>query len=533
MIIRIDEKQTKIIFEEISPNELHDIQYYFKRRIKNWKHDIRVKRKLWDGYISVLNKDGSLPIGLWNELIRACESLQHDVAISKNGSKLPINSKITIEDIENFCIEFFKDHKLPNGEEFYPFEFQIKAVYKILKYRFCTINVGTGGGKSLIASLLLFYIYKKYPGKKTLLIVPTTSLVKQFYDDIHNYNLGFNNENENPLELNVHEIMSASYKPRKCKKGIEPDIYISTRSSMANYDDEFLKQIDIVIVDEAHEAVEGTGKIVQKTFENAKIRYGMSGTLPDEKSLDWIRLQAFTGPKVLNVTSDELINIGRTAPAKINVMILNHNDTEMHYASVNLRNADMGKRAYDIEKKYLQSSNPRMNYMKHLISTFDKSCIVLFHNEEYGIRIYEELQKNFGEDKLVYFANGNTELVTLQERIEIQKEIDFKDDEVSVLVASFGILSTGVSINNVHHVIFADNFKSFSRIVQSIGRGVRLHHKKDKVHIWDLVDVFIDDYDLLKKNCNVFYSQMMARLKIYKKERRPYTIDNVDLSEFS
>ena len=107
----------------------------------------------------------------------------------------------------------------------------------------------------------------------------------------------------------------------------------------------------------------------------------------------------------------------------------------------------------------------------------------------------------------------------IDKRNEIREE-----DSTKVLVASFGTLSTGVSIKAIFNVIFTDSFKSEQIIIQSIGRSLRLHSEKEKATIFDLVDVF-DKSDF----GNIHYSHFKERMRFYDKRKYPYKIIKINL----
>jgi superfamily II DNA or RNA helicase len=103
---------------------------------------------------------------------------------------------------------------------------------------------------------------------------------------------------------------------------------------------------------------------------------------------------------------------------------------------------------------------------------------------------------------------------------KVVKEIE----ATKVLVASYGTLSTGVSINAIFNVVFADSFKSEQIIIQSIGRVLRLHPDKEKALVFDLVDVF-DSSDM----GNILYSHFKERQSFYEKRKYPYKILKMNL----
>jgi superfamily II DNA or RNA helicase len=107
----------------------------------------------------------------------------------------------------------------------------------------------------------------------------------------------------------------------------------------------------------------------------------------------------------------------------------------------------------------------------------------------------------------------------------IDKREEIREEKMSkVLCASYGTLSTGVSINAIFNVIFADSFKSEQIIIQSIGRALRKHDEKKVANIFDIVDVF-DPVDLN----NILYKHFLEREKFYKKRQYPYKVIKMNL----
>jgi superfamily II DNA or RNA helicase len=109
-------------------------------------------------------------------------------------------------------------------------------------------------------------------------------------------------------------------------------------------------------------------------------------------------------------------------------------------------------------------------------------------------------------------------------RIVDKREEIREEGTTKVLCASYGTLSTGVSINAIFNVIFADSFKSEQIIIQSIGRGLRLHSDKDKVNIFDLVDVF-DPEDMN----NALFRHYKERESFYIKRKYPFKMMKLNL----
>jgi superfamily II DNA or RNA helicase len=86
-------------------------------------------------------------------------------------------------------------------------------------------------------------------------------------------------------------------------------------------------------------------------------------------------------------------------------------------------------------------------------------------------------------NKQVFYVHGDVEL---QDRETIKQMME-KHNNI-IVIAMSKIFSTGISINNIHMIVFAAGGKSFVRVVQSIGRGLRLHESKHKLVIIDVSD---------------------------------------------
>lgn len=251
MKLVITEDKSKVILKDSTREEYHQLKLHLVRKVENFFFKKRHKLGVWDGSIDHF-KNGIIRYGLWKEIYRCCKDHGYKFDIDK--SQFPFDLTIKTEDITKFCDEYYKDYRITPTETnkeglFTPYDHQINAVFNMLKYKYGLIEVATAGGKSLIFATFLFYILKYInPDAKTLLIVPSMSLVTQFYDDILDYNLGYNKEQTNPFVLNIEEIFSD--KPRKVRDGMSPNIFIGTYQSLVNYPDEFFKQFNVVVTDE-------------------------------------------------------------------------------------------------------------------------------------------------------------------------------------------------------------------------------------------------------------------------------------------
>lgn len=514
----------KLIIKESTSTEYNYLRNYLRKKIDGHEWNQKIKMGIWDGYINNFN-GGYIDIGLWKRCYEICRISRSKFEIT-NKQDFPINHDIKKEEFVKFLKHFYKNRTIgDNKDKFFPYEHQIDAAFKILRNKFCRIEVATSGGKSLIYSMVIFFLMSKYGSdKKFLLIVPSVILVGQFYDDLLDYNLGYNKENENPFDLRMYEIMSDN--PRKYRGEGEPNIYISTFQSLANeevFDDKFFQQFFCVTADEAHRVKSITlKKSMDKTKTHAFYRFGMSGTYPKDDTTAILDIESVTGPSVVKVRADYLIKKDIVSDLMIKSICLDHDDSDFAQKIRNIKKFNPRK-ALELEKKYVQDCDHRLDFIvKKLVGKSTTNTLVLFHNIEHGERIRDHIEYIY-PDKEVHYIDGGVngkKRKPIIERMKIHEK-----DKPKILVASYGTLSTGVSVNALFCIIFADSFKSDVVIRQSIGRGLRKHKDKDKVLIFDITDIFN-----LKSKTGMLFNHSKARKKIYDDQNYPYKSMTIKLN---
>lgn len=511
-----DSERIKIIPE--TKTELRGIKNYLNRLVDGYMHTPRFKMKLWDGRETEYdNESGTIPLGLWKEAFKCCEEFGYTFNFL-NKQDFPINRVVKKQEFNDFIEAFFKGFQL-KGKDFETREYQLRCALNILKNRYCNIRVATSGGKTLIYAMYMFYLLSKYPKMKFLLIVPSTTLVTQFYDDIMLFNW------ENKLHINAQEVFAEGNKPRTTFPDEEPNFVVGTYQSLVNEKKKYFLNFDSITVDEGHKAKANSySKILKHSINNATYRWGMSGTFPDDSTYEMMKIMALTGPVVDRVTARELIDAGYITDVHIKGVLMYHNNYEFADQLEIVASRDR-KACYDLECEKIQESEERLEVINKIVSKCKSNTLVLFHNEEYGIKIFDYLEKR-NPDKVFHFINGG---VSNKKRTPIKHDME-NTDKVRVLVASFGTLSTGVSIDAITNIIFCQSFKKEQVIVQSIGRALRLKEGKKKAYIFDLVDIFNQDNynrDKFKLFQNILYNHWLKRNKIYVEEE--YSFDSIEV----
>jgi len=518
MVFKLSENNTHLKLVNSTKEEFNQLKLYLNRYVKNYRFMPRYKLGVWDGKIDFFN-NGIINFGLWYEVLKCCKEYGYKFKL-ENKEQFPKNNDITLEKVKNFCEDFYIDHKLKGKEDkFFPYDHQIEAIQKILQWKYGLIEVATAGGKSLIFATLIFYYLKNIKeNSKFLLIVPNINLVTQFYNDIMEYNIGFNKENKNPLNLRIEEVMSQH--PRKYFGEEIPNIYIGTYQSLEKRDKKWLSQFDVVCTDESHTAKsKSINTILEKTFKTADIRFGMSGTYPNNGSSELFTIESLMGPKLYLIGAKTLIDKGLISKVKIKSLIINYDDERFAKNVYTIKKHGNGNKAWLLEKEYTQKSLKRKQFISKIIKKFEHNSLILFTNIEFGKSMYDYFRDNI-EGVDFYYIDGSTK----SEKREYIKNIMKKTDgNIKVLVASFGTLSTGVSIPSLTNIIFTDSYKSDQKIRQSIGRALRLHTTKEKAIIFDIVDRFHTSYK------NILYNHYLYRKKeIYKKQEYPF--DEIKIS---
>jgi superfamily II DNA or RNA helicase len=246
-----------------------------------------------------------------------------------------------------------------------------------------------------------------------------------------------------------------------------------------------------------------------------------------------------TGPKVQQIRAKVLQDLGIITPIKIKCLHINHNNPEIEEQLKKLRkNPNLGAEAYRLEGEFIRRSEKRLKLIWKLINKVKTNTLILFNIIEYGTIIKETLEKEYENyvrtSKLDEIVNNTTchkeyEFlyvdgdISKKDRAEVKRKMELEDGIIRILVASYGTFSTGISINNIHNIILAEGFKSEVRIIQSLGRSLRLHESKKQALIFDIVD-------LLTETGRGSYSRQGDKRKtIYNEHQYPYDVVKINL----
>ena len=227
---------------------------------------------------------------------------------------------------------------------------------------------------------------------------------------------------------------------------------------------EWIKHVDILIVDEAHKIkAQETSKIINNI--NTIHKFGFTGTLPIDKEDKWSVIGKL-GPVLTIKTSAELRTENHLVNAEVKILNLKYKQ------NYNFK--------YKDELNFLYCNSYRNNIITKICDKFQNNILILVNHIIHGETLLEYFKNS---NKQVFFIRGD---VSVDDRDKI-KDILEKENNI-VCIAISAIFSTGINIKNIHMILFAAGGKSFIRTVQSVGRGLRLHPSKDKLIIIDIQD---------------------------------------------
>lgn len=414
----------------------------------------------------------------------------------------------------------------------YPlYAYQREGAYLAYANRISKISAATGGGKSLTQYVLARFVLEKYLnrlGLKVLLIVPRVQLCHQMEKDFAEY--------EEPLDtpfLKVDKLYGGS------KRNPNSNIVVANIDSAANMDQNFFEQFGMIMFDEGHKM--GTSKQYKAIYHYVnkdKIQFvtGLSGTF-HVGGVAQLLQDAYLGRTVIDLKAYELQELGTISKVKINAIQINYDiiSSRNYYMTPGID--EMAGR-YNVELAYIRSLQRRLNVMSDTMKAIDGNQVVLFISKEYMRMFLEHLQQNCTGKEICEISGD----IPASKRMQICSR--FEEIDNGIICATYSTMDTGVSIKRLMHIHFADSCKSFIRIVQSIGRALRLHPDKDFAFIWDWIDHFmkpdgtkytdpltgeIKTAELPGPKANISLRQSKERQKIYKEMKYPYKIKQVNL----
>ena len=468
------------------PSVAKELSEFFTFEVPNAKFMPSVRNRLWDGRVRLFSPaTGKIYLGLLPYVRRF---------LAENGYKIEYGEGIvpprTIE--KDLTVKYVRSLQ---KKGFKARGYQIDAIHNILESNRGLILSPTGSGKSFIIYVLTRYYVQKFENKKILIVVPTTSLVEQMYNDFADYGW-FPDEH-------CHKLYAGS------DKNTSKEVVISTWQSIYKLDKRYFSQFGAVFVDECHLAKAKSLTGIMTKLHDCKYRIGTTGTLDGTEVHQLVLEGLFAKCKQITTTA-QLVKEKHLSNLHIKCLVLRH--AKEHRKG----------RTYPEEMDYLATSASRNKFICKVAESQEGNTLVL---AQY-IKQLQTLNLLLGKCSItnprsVFFVYGRTDTT---EREEIRNIVE--EEENAIIIASYGVFSTGINIKRLHNIIFASPYKSQIKVLQSIGRGLRRSEDNTDCNLFDISD------DLSYNNrSNYTLKHLEKRVEIYNQEEFDYEIIPVKLKQ--
>ena len=474
--------EVNIKFEGLAVETRRKIANKLKFDLPYARHMPSYKLGRWDGTKTYFGIGGTGYLAHLDVILPIVEDAGYEILIED----LRQHSQIEFEPItENYWADQGKTWPTGHPEAGTPIvlrDYQYDVVNKFLANTQALQEVATGAGKT-ITTATLSHLCEPYG--RTMVIVPNKSLVVQTEEDYLNLGLDVGVYFGDRKELGkTHTICTWQSLNVLDKKS-----YDDATLSLA----EFIEGVAAIIIDEVHQAkAEVLTKLLTQNFSNCAIRWGLTGTVPKE-AWEFQGILASIGPVINQVSAHDLQEKGVLANLQIN--IVQTNDVQVF-------------RNYQEEYSFLVTDDHRIGWMGNKIKEISQTgnTLVLVNRIDTGNKLIELIPD-------AVFVSG---AVKLTDRKEEYDEIKTSSDKI--IVATYGVAAVGINIPRIFNLVLIEPGKSFVRVIQSIGRGIRRAEDKDHVEIWDITSA-----------CKYAKRHLTERKKFYKEAKYPFVITKVNI----
>jgi superfamily II DNA or RNA helicase len=480
-----------VIRDEVNV-KIEGLELDARRRLVNmFKYDVPYARYLpavrlgrWDGKVSYFQLGGSTFVNLLPDILPVLDEMAYDIELDDHrGYQTRFEFAAVTE-------HTFADHSWPAGHPqagtaIMLRDYQVEIVNNFLTNPQCIQEVATGAGKTIMTAALSWSVQSH---GRSIVIVPNKSLVTQTEKDYRNLGLDvgvyFGDRKEFGHRHTICTWQSLNILLKNTRNA-EADITIG----------EFLEDVVCVMVDEVHMAkADALKTLLTGVMSQVPIRWGLTGTIPKEK-FESQALLVSLGPVIGRLSANELQQQGVLAQCHVNVIQMVDHREHTNYQS---------------ELKYLLEEAGRLDAMAGLIQQVNETgnTLVLVDRISAGHALVERLG-----DRAV-FVSGATKARDRQEEYD---EVAESTDKI--IVATYGVAAVGINIPRIFNLVLVEPGKSFVRVIQSIGRGIRKAEDKDFVQIWDITST-----------CRFSKRHLTKRKTYYREANYPFTQERLEWS---
>ena len=474
-----DEVNVKI--EGLALNDRNELVKRFKYEVPGARYLPAVRLGRWDGKVSYFQLGGSTYINLLPEILEYITERGYDIEVD-DVREYKTDYSFTPVDENSFShIAWPKGHPL-EGQPMTLRDYQPEIINRFFENPQSVQEIATGAGKTVITAALSNAV-SDYG--RSIIIVPNKSLVTQTEADYINMELDvgvfYGDRKEFGRRHTICTWQSLNVLLKNTKNH-EADITIQ----------EFLEDVVCVIVDEVHMAkADALKTLLTGVMSRIPIRWGLTGTIPKEP-YEYMALLCGLGPVVGQLTASTLQEAGHLSNCHVNVVQLVDHVEYNNYQS---------------ELKYLLETEGRLDYISNLVEAIRRegNTLILVDRVAAGQALMSRIND-------AVFISGATKATDRQDEYD-----DVATSDGKVIVATYGVAAVGINIPRIFNLVLVEPGKSFVRVIQSIGRGIRKAQDKDFVQIWDITS-----------SCKFAKRHLTKRKQFYKEANYPYTIEKAE-----
>jgi superfamily II DNA or RNA helicase len=481
---------TIVIRDEVNI-KIEGLELDARRKLVNtFKYDVPYARYLpavrlgrWDGKVSYFQLGGSTYVNLLPEIVPILEDFNYDIQVDDQREYSTTFEFAQITEDSYAHVAWPKGHPAA-GEPMKLRDYQVEIINNFLANPQCLQEVATGAGKTVMTAALSDAVTAY---GRSIVIVPNKSLVTQTEKDYINMGLDvgvyFGDRKEWGRQHTICTWQSLNV------------LLKNTKNGTANDDctiGEFIEGVVCVIVDEVHMAkADALKTLLTGVMSQIPIRWGLTGTIPKEK-FESVALLVSLGPVISKLSASELQSQGVLAQCHVNIVQLEDHAEFSNYQS---------------ELKYLLEEEGRIRTIADLVRQVNLTgnTLVLVDRIAAGQALVDQLQD-------AVFVSGATKAKDRQDEYD---EVAVADGKI--IVATYGVAAVGINIPRIFNLVLIEPGKSFVRVIQSIGRGIRKAEDKDHVQIWDVTST-----------CRFAKRHLTKRKAYYKEANYPFTQEKLE-----
>jgi superfamily II DNA or RNA helicase len=482
-------REAKIIIKDEVNCKIEGLELDCRKALmRKFEHEVPGARYLpavrlgrWNGKVSYCSLAGSTYINLIPDIVPVLEEYDYDIELVDLREYQTSFSFTEIKE-DSFSHKVWPKGHVMEGQPIMLRDYQVEIVNNFLKNPQCIQEVATGAGKTIMTAALSKSV-EQYG--RSIVIVPNKSLVVQTEADY--INLG--------LDVGVYFGDRKEYNRRHtiCTWQSLNNLLKNTKAGEAEIDiKEFIEDVVCVMVDEVHMAkADALKQLLTGVFSQIPIRWGLTGTIP-KAVYEQVALLVSLGPVIGKLSAAELQEKGVLAQCHVNIVQLKDGVEFTNYQS---------------ELKHLLEDETRLDKIAELIDKIKDTgnTLILVDRVNAGREIVSRLKDSV-------FISGETKLT---ERKEEYDEVKTSDNKI--IVATYGVAAVGINIPRIFNLVLIEPGKSFVRVIQSIGRGIRKAEDKDHVMIWDITS-----------DCKFAKRHLTQRKAYYKEAKYPFSLEKLD-----